>query len=83
MPQDRPSEPANLSHLCRAEAAALDGVVYAKVLPKLRGEDSPRFRQALDGCEAVLTGFDLSASRKKVAELRQDLATTGSARFWR
>ena len=29
---------------------ALDAVVYAKVLPKLRGEDSPKFRAALKAC---------------------------------
>ncbi len=62
---------------------ALDGVVYAKVLPKLRGEDSPRFRDALTACEAALDRFGLATSRAKVAELRQDLITTGSARFWR
>ena len=27
---------------------ALDRVIYAKVLPKLRGDDSPRFRDALE-----------------------------------
>jgi 5-methylcytosine-specific restriction protein B len=63
--------------------AALDGVVYAKVLPKLRGEDSPRFRDALAGCEAALRAHGLEQSRLKVAELRRDLETTGSARFWR
>lgn len=62
---------------------ALDSVVYAKVLPKLRGEDGPRLREALSRCEETLRGFGLEASRKKVAELRHDLATTGSARFWR
>jgi len=62
---------------------ALDGVVYAKVLPKLRGEDSPRFRDALTACEAALDRFGLATSRAKVSELRQDLITTGSARFWR
>jgi hypothetical protein len=63
--------------------SALDGVIYAKVLPKLRGEDSPRFRDALAKCEATLSTFELKQSRLKVAELRNDLETTGSARFWR
>ena len=35
-------------------AAVLDDVIYAKVLPKLRGDDSQRFREALDNCEQVL-----------------------------
>jgi MoxR-like ATPase len=63
--------------------AALDGVIYAKVLPKLRGEDAPRLREALARCEETLAKFGLSRSQAKVAELRRDLETAGSARFWR
>ena len=63
--------------------AALDGVIYAKVLPKLRGEDAPRVREAFKRCEEALASFGLEGSRAKVAELRHDLETTGSARFWR
>jgi MoxR-like ATPase len=63
--------------------AALDGVIYAKVLPKLRGEDAPRFREALAKCEAALAQFGLSQSQAKVAELKRDVEATGSARFWR
>lgn len=63
--------------------SALDGVIYAKVLPKLRGEDTPRLRDALKKCEKVLTDFDLTRSQAKVAELAQELDRTGTARFWR
>lgn len=63
--------------------AALDAVIYGKVLPKLRGEDGPRFREALSKCEAILGEFGLERSKAKVSELRTDLETTGSARFWR
>lgn len=62
---------------------ALDGVIYAKVSPKLRGEDAPRLRDALKRCEETLAKFGLPLSQAKVAELRRDLETTGSARFWR
>lgn len=62
---------------------ALDNVVYSKILPKLRGEDSPRFRDALAGCSEALKRFGLETSRAKVEELARDLASTGSARFWR
>ena len=55
----------------------------AEVLPKLRGEDAPRVRVALAGCEEALKKFGLEGSSAKVAELRRDLETTGSARFWR
>ena len=63
--------------------SALDGVVYAKILPKLRGEDSPRFRDALSNCEAALKTHGLERSRLKVVDLKHDLETMGSARFWR
>ena len=64
-------------------AAVLDDVVYAKVLPKLRGDDSPRFREALEQSAEVLDRHHLKNSVRKVKELSSDLKSTGSARFWR
>lgn len=64
-------------------SAALDHAIYAKVLPKLRGEDTPRLRVALDEVEAALRTRNLSESASKVAELAMDLRHFGSARFWR
>lgn len=63
--------------------AILDSVIYAKILPKLRGDDSPRFREALSQCADILTTHGLKDCRNKVLELQDDLETTGSARFWR
>ena len=60
---------------------ALDRVIYAKVLPKLRGDDSPRFRKALGDCRIALN--DLARSARKVDELIEDVEQTGSFRFWR
>jgi len=62
---------------------ALDRVIYAKVLPKLRGDDAPRFRNALDDCRTALNERDLTRSARKVAELIEDVDQTGSFRFWR
>ncbi len=70
---------------------ALDSVIYAKVLPKLRGDYSTRISNALEKCKQVLEdedkeekrGFILSNSANKVEELIKDLKDTGSARFWR
>jgi hypothetical protein len=62
---------------------ALDSVIYAKVLPKLRGDDSTRFREALATCEEKLKSFGLDQSARKIAELRRDVESSGSARFWR
>lgn len=62
---------------------ALDRVIYAKVLPKLRGDDSLRCRDALEKCRTVLTERNLKKCAGKVDELIQDLNETGSFRFWR
>ena len=66
---------------------ALDSVIYAKVLPKLRGDASKRISDALEECKKVLEdkerGLILSNSANKVEELIKDLEATGSARFWR
>jgi MoxR-like ATPase len=63
--------------------AALDWIVHAKVLPKLRGHDSPQFRKAFESCQKVLAQAGLQRSAAKVGELLEDLKSTGSARFWR
>ena len=63
--------------------SALDSAIHAKVLPKLRGEDTARLREALHACETTLAAASLEISRAKIAELRRDLEITGSVRFWR
>lgn len=63
--------------------AALDNVIYAKVLPKLRGERSTKFEKALIDAQKVLADHGLSRCCDKVKSLRDDLEATGSARFWR
>lgn len=62
---------------------ALDQITYAKVLPKLRGDDSQRYRTALEACRKVLDDAGLQKSVRKVEELSEDLDETGSFRFWR
>lgn len=62
---------------------ALDAAVYAKVLPKLRGDSSPKFHQALQATLDVLEKHQLSRCATKVKDMQQDLQTTGFARFWR
>lgn len=62
---------------------ALDSVIYAKVLPKLRGDDRPELRDALTKCRDVLSTHGLTRCRDRVDELVKDLASTGSVRFWR
>ena len=63
--------------------AALDQVIYAKVLPKLRGSDTPLFRKCLDETAAVLEKAGLEMCARKVRSLKEDLDATGSCSFWR
>ena len=65
------------------EMTALDNVLYAKVLPKLRGENSHRFDQALAGCRRLFELHELARCTAKVIQLQQSLQETGAARFWR
>ena len=62
---------------------ALDQVIYAKVLPKLRGSDTDRFRKCLDATLGVLEEHDLKRCAAKVKALKEDLEASGSCSFWR
>lgn len=62
---------------------ALDDVVYARILPKLRGSESERLQAALIQALTVLDQHGLSRCKAKVQALRADLSDTGMMRFWR
>jgi 5-methylcytosine-specific restriction enzyme B len=62
---------------------ALDAIIYARVLPKLRGENTERFHQALTSAQKALLKFELTRCSNKVSALIADLKETGMARFWR
>lgn len=66
-----------------AQDDALDAAIYAKVLPKLRGDSSPRFHQALQATLDVLEKHQLARCVAKVKDMALDLQATGFARFWR
>ena len=61
----------------------LDTAIYAKIIPKLRGEDNDSVRKALAGVQETLERHGLNKSRRRVEELADDLRLSGSARFWR
>lgn len=63
--------------------AALDHVIYAKVLPKLRGETSAKFQKALQDTHKALADHGLTRCCAKVKSMQEDLAVSGAARFWR
>ncbi|MNP34514.1 hypothetical protein D3C76_1278040 [compost metagenome] len=62
---------------------ALDHAVYSKILPKLRGEDSPRVQRMFSLLKVVLKDADLKLSSTKVEEMSEELGHSGSTRFWR
>jgi hypothetical protein len=62
---------------------ALDRVIYAKLLPKLRGDDAPWMRQALQSTFEGVKRAGLDRSAQKLDEMLQELTRLGSVRFWR
>lgn len=62
---------------------ALDHAIYSKVLPKLRGEDSPRLQQVFALLYTTLNHAGMGMSLRKVKEMADDLVHSGSTRFWR
>lgn len=71
------------ANVAPGDGDALDNVIYAKVLPKLRGEASVKFQTALRDAHKVLADHGLKRCCAKVREMQDDLTATGSARFWR
>jgi len=62
---------------------ALDHAIYSKVLPKLRGEDTPRLQKVFTDVRGILSNHKFENSLAKIEELIEDLKYLGSARFWR
>jgi MoxR-like ATPase len=63
--------------------AGLDAVVCAKVLPKIRGDDTQQLQTQLEMAIQVLKEHELVQSATKLSEMLADLRSTGSVRFWR
>jgi 5-methylcytosine-specific restriction endonuclease McrBC GTP-binding regulatory subunit McrB len=62
---------------------ALDQALLMKVLPKVRGQDSPEFRQCLGDLEAFLSNHAFKMSAQKIGAMKAELELTGTTRFWR
>lgn len=65
------------------DAQALDDALYAKVLPKLRGEHSNLFETALHSAGQLMKEQGLRRCQEKIASMQSDLERTGATRFWR
>lgn len=62
---------------------ALDDVIYARVLPKIRGSDSARLRKMLQDCHSLCLKHNLPQCANKLISLSSDLENAGMMRFWR
>ncbi len=61
---------------------ALDAAVYAKVLPRIRGEDTEAFTAALEKIEKICAARDLTKCAEKIRSMQEELAFAGITRFW-
>ncbi len=63
-------------------AAFLDQAVFSKVLPRLRGEDTPAFKGALESLQAICKRRGLTQCEAKLGSMMELLRRTGVTRFW-
>ncbi len=62
--------------------AILDDAVFAKVLPRLRGEESSQLHDVLGGVRERCAARGLDRCTGKLDEMRDRLRATGVTRFW-
>ena len=60
----------------------LDQAIFAKVLPRLRGEDRSDLREAIDQARSVCQGHGLERCAVKIEQMRSQLEQFGIMRFW-
>jgi 5-methylcytosine-specific restriction protein B len=59
-----------------------DQAIFSKVLPRLRGEETPALRDALVSARELCKSRDLVQCTAKLEEMKDRLGTTGATRFW-
>ncbi len=62
---------------------AIDCSVQMKILPKLRGEDTPAMRECFEKLIAILNDLQLSGSAAKCVAMYENLLATGATQYWR
>lgn len=60
----------------------LDAAVHAKVLPKIRGEQTESLTAALENVESICTEHELSECAVRVISMRAELSSLGFVKFW-
>ena len=65
-----------------SEDHAIDLAVFAKVLPRIRGEQTTALDSALQGIQSLCQEHGLTRSRAKVQSMLDRLQHTGITKFW-
>ena len=65
-----------------AIAQVLDQAIFSKVLPRLRGEETPPLHAALTAIHDRCQAQQLPRSAAKIAEMQARLRSTGLTKFW-
>lgn len=60
----------------------LDQAVFSKILPRLRGEDTPTLREVLKKASALCEKHQLTRCARKLSEMHQLLLANGFTKFW-
>ncbi|GAU09290.1 McrB family protein [Desulfoplanes formicivorans] len=60
----------------------LDQAIFSKILPRLRGEESPALITALKGIGDICRDHSFDQCVQKIESMRQQLVATGITRFW-
>ena len=65
-----------------AVAQVLDQAIFSKILPRLRGEETPPLNDALTAIHGRCIAQNLPRSAAKIAEMQARLRSTGLTKFW-
>jgi hypothetical protein len=60
----------------------IDRALFSKILPRVRGDDSPGMREAIGELQALCHEHGLSVCSSKLREMEERLTSVGLTRFW-
>jgi hypothetical protein len=59
-----------------------DQAFFSKVLPRIRGEQTPLLEHVLGELHALFTENNMEMCQAKLESMRESLSASGVARFW-
>ena len=74
---------ADAASVFKTSDVALDCAVQMKILPKLRGEDTPGLRKCFEQLVSFLEKNNLKESAVKCKEMNETLVAVGATQYWR